>query len=113
VDVLDYFPANNTAYIVMEYLEGENLKDYTSRYGLFSSNDIIELMLPVMKSLKSIHSKGVIRRDISPDNIMFTRSGKLKLMDFGSARYYTNEDRELSVVLKQGFAPEEQYRKNG
>ncbi len=113
VDVLDYFPANNTAYIVMEYLEGENLKDYTSRYGLFSSNDIIELMLPVMKSLKSIHSKGVIHRDISPDNIMFTRSGKLKLMDFGSARYYTNEDRELSVVLKQGFAPEEQYRKNG
>ena len=112
VDVLDYFPANNTAYIVMEYLEGENLRDYTNRHGLFLSGDIIGLMLPVMKSLKAMHLKGVIHRDISPDNIMFTRSGKLKLMDFGSARYYTNEDRELSVVLKQGFAPEEQYRKN-
>ena len=113
VDVLDYFPANNTAYIVMEYLKGENLRDYIDRHGLFKSDDIIELMLPVMKSLKAMHLKGVIHRDISPDNIMFTRSGKLKLMDFGSARFYTNEDRALSIVLKQGFAPEEQYRKNG
>lgn len=113
VDVLDYFQANKTAYIVMEYLEGENLKQYIKRNGPFRTDDLIRLMLPVMKSLKAIHAKGVIHRDISPDNIMFTTSGKLKLMDFGSARYYTNEERQMSVVLKQGYGPEEQYRRNG
>ncbi len=113
VDVLDYFQANNTAYIVMEYLDGENLRDYVNSHGLFKSDELINLMLPVMKSLKAMHKKGVIHRDISPDNIMYTKSGKLKVMDFGSARYYTNEERQLSVVLKQGYAPEEQYRKNG
>ena len=113
VDVLDYFAANNTAYIVMEYLEGETLKDYVVSHGLFDSDELINLMYPVMKSLKVMHKKGVIHRDISPDNIMYTKGGKLKVMDFGSARYYTNEERQLSVVLKQGYAPEEQYRKNG
>ena len=113
VDALDYFQANNTAYIVMEYLDGENLRDYVNSHGLFKSDELINLMLPVMKSLKAMHKKGVIHRDISPDNIMYTKSGKLKVMDFGSARYYTNEERQLSVVLKQGYAPEEQYRKNG
>ncbi len=113
VDVLDYFQANNTAYIVMEYLDGENLREYVNNHGLFKSDELINLMYPVMKSLKAMHKAGVIHRDISPDNIMYTKNGKLKLMDFGSARYYTNEERQLSVVLKQGYAPEEQYRKNG
>lgn len=113
VDVLDYFRANNTAYIVMEYLDGENLRDYISHHGRFRSGDLIALMMPVMKSLRAIHAEGIIHRDISPDNIMFTKNGKLKLMDFGSARYYTNEDRRMSVVLKKGYAPEEQYRSNG
>ena len=113
VDVLDYFQANNTAYIVMEYLEGETLKDHVNRHGVFRTDALISLMLPVMRSLKLMHVRGVIHRDISPDNIMYTKSGRLKLMDFGSARYYTNEDRSMSVMLKLGFAPEEQYRKNG
>ena len=113
VDVIDYFQENNTAYIVMEYLEGETLKDYTDRHGLFDIDELITLLVPMMKSLNVIHSQGVVHRDISPDNIMYTKNGKFKLMDFGSARYYTNEDRQMSIILKQGFAPEEQYRANG
>ena len=113
VDVLDHFRENNTAYIVMEYLEGETLMSRVQNQGPFSTDDIISLMLPVMHSLKVIHAAGVIHRDISPDNIMLTKSGKLKLMDFGSARFYTNSDRKMSVVLKQGFAPAEQYSRNG
>ena len=113
VDVLDHFRDNNTAYIVMAFLDGQTLKDYVSKNGPFEADRLIKLMLPVMKSLKVMHVQGVIHRDISPDNIMYTKSGKLKLMDFGSARYYTNEERQMSVVLKQGFAPEEQYRRNG
>ena len=113
VDIVDYFQANNTAYIVMEYLEGETLKQYIERRGLFPVNKIISLMIPLMRSLAVVHSQGVIHRDISPDNIMYHRLSKLKLMDFGSARYFTNEERQMSIVLKQGFAPEEQYRSNG
>ncbi len=113
VDVIDYFQENNTAYIVMEYLDGLTLKDYTNKYGLFDCEKLIEIMLPMIKSLGVIHSHGVVHRDISPDNIMYNKNGKLKLMDFGSARYFTNEDRQMSIILKQGFAPEEQYRANG
>ena len=113
VDVLDYFQENGTAYIVMEFLDGQNLKDYINTHGCFKLEELVTRLLPVMRSLSYMHKKGIIHRDISPDNIMFTKRGKLKLMDFGSARYYTNEERKMSVILKQGFAPEEQYRQNG
>ena len=113
VYVLDYFQANGTAYIVMEYLNGETLKDYVNHHGCFSLEQLVSLLVPVMHSLSVIHARGIIHRDISPDNIMYTKRGKLKLMDFGSARYYTNSERQMSVILKQGFAPEEQYRSNG
>ena len=67
VDVLDYFEENGTAYIVMEYLEGKNLKDYVAENGVFQPEELISLMQPVMRSLKVMHAQGVIHRDISPD----------------------------------------------
>ena len=109
VDVLDTFQANNTAYIVMEYLEGDTLKTLLKTKGVFDATKLIKLMEPVMKSLSVMHRTGFIHRDISPDNIMLTNNGRLKLMDFGSARYFLNQDSELSVMLKQGYAPVEQY----
>ncbi|MBQ1381573.1 MAG: serine/threonine protein kinase [Ruminococcus sp.] len=109
VDVLDTFQANNTAYIVMEYLEGNTLKALLKTEDVFDAARLIKLMEPVMKSLSVMHRTGFIHRDISPDNIMLTNNGKLKLMDFGSARYFLNQDSELSVMLKQGYAPVEQY----
>ncbi len=112
VDIIDYFQENNTAYIVMEYLEGETLKQYVYNHGVFPIETLISLMIPLMNSLAAVHAAGVIHRDISPDNIMYCKH-KLKLMDFGSARYFTNKERQMSVILKQGFAPEEQYRTNG
>lgn len=113
VGIREYFEANGTAYIIMEYLEGENLASYIKKNGTFNAEKIFRLMLPITHSLKRIHDTGMIHRDISPDNIMYMRNGSLKLMDFGSARYFTNEQKEMSVLLKQGYAPEEQYRKNG
>ena len=113
VDVRDYFEANGTAYIIMEYLDGIDLNQYLNTYGAMAVDKVFDLMLPVMRSLEKINAAGIIHRDISPDNIMYLRDGSLKLMDFGSARHFTNEEKEMSVMLKQGYAPEEQYRKNG
>ncbi len=113
VDVRDYFEENGTAYIIMEYLDGVTLADYVKQNGTMNATQLFTLMKPVMKSLQKMHDRGIIHRDISPDNIMYLKDGTLKLMDFGSARHFSNEENQLSVVLKVGYAPEEQYRKNG
>lgn len=70
VKILDFFEANNTAYIVMEYLEGITLKQYLGKYGVIQFRNLIEMMLPLLEALIEIHSQGLIHRDISPDNIM-------------------------------------------
>lgn len=114
VNVTDFFEANNTAYIVMEYLDGITLKDYISANGNIAPEDMLELIGPILEALDEIHKQGVIHRDISLDNIMLLKNGKVKLMDFGAARDYTEfGEKSLSVVLKPGFAPEEQYRTRG
>lgn len=73
-----------------------------------------QIILPVLKGLSKIHERGIIHRDIAPDNIMLTENGKVKILDFGAARYATSvQSRSLSVVLKPGYASEEQYRTHG
>ncbi len=113
VDVRDFFEENNTAYIVMEYLDGKTLKDYLKDNGALPYDRVIELLLPLMRSLKKVHEQGVIHRDISPDNIMLS-GDRAKLLDFGAARTISAEaNKSLSVLLKPGYAPEEQYRSRG
>lgn len=114
VKILDFFEANNTAYIVMEYLEGITLKQYLGKYGVLQFRNLIEMMPPLLEALIEIHSQGLIHRDISPDNIMVQHNGKLKLMDFGAARDYTESgNKSLTVILKPGYAPPEQYQTHG
>ena len=114
VKILDFFEANNTAYIVMEYLEGITLKQYLGKYGVIQFRNLIEMMLPLLEALIEIHSQGLIHRDISPDNIMVQHNSKLKLMDFGAARDYTEcGNKSLTVILKPGYAPPEQYQTHG
>ena len=105
VKALDFFEINNTAYIVMEYLEGITLKQYLRENQRIAPEDLIELLVPLIESLDEIHSKGMIHRDISPDNIMVLPDGRIKLMDFG--------EKSLSIVLKPGYAPPEQYQTHG
>lgn len=112
VGVRDFFRENGTAYIVMEYLDGITLKNYLKTHGTIPADKLFEMLDPVMASLNLIHAQGLIHRDISPDNIMVLKNGKLKLLDFGAARE-VNSDKSLSVVLKHGYAPEEQYRSKG
>ncbi len=115
VDVLDFFSENNTAYIVMEYIDGMSLSQYLAKNGPVSSFDELYKMLrPVMVSLSHVHDAGLIHRDISPSNLMIDKSGSVKLLDFGTARAMSEDgERSLSVVLKHGFAPMEQYQSHG
>ena len=111
VAVRDFFEENHTVYIVMEYLDGITLKSYLKQVGRISPFNTVCLLMPVFRSLRKIHSKGLIHRDISPDNIMLVDE-QVKLLDFGAAREFADE-RSLSVMLKHGYAPMEQYRRHG
>ncbi len=114
VHVHDYCEANNTAYIIMEFEPGPNLKEYIASNGVLDSDKAISLFLPVLEPLGRIHKENLIHRDITPDNMMFSSTGNLVLIDFGSAREVSlNGTRSLSVVLKPGFAPIEQYNSRG
>mgnify|MGYP000316186324 CR=1 FL=1 len=113
VDIRDFFHENNTAYLVMEYLKGPTLEEHIKQYGRMKPEYVFQIMKPVMRSLEKIHQAGMVHRDISPDNIMLS-DGCIKLIDFGAARLANNDNnKSLTVVLKRGFAPEEQYRSNG
>ena len=114
VNVRDFFSANGTAYIVMEFLDGISLKKYMQRKGgRITMDEILGIMRPVMDSLIEVHNLGLIHRDISPDNIIITKYNEVKLIDFGAAKQSNLDGKSLSIVLKQGFAPEEQYRTHG
>lgn len=115
VGVKDFFQENNTAYIIMEYLEGETLKEHLKKMGgKLPVQEVLSLMRPVISSLASMHEQGLIHRDISPDNIMMLPGGNVKLLDLGAARDYAGDgEKSLSVMLKPGYAPEEQYRTKG
>ena len=108
VQVLDFFPANNTAYLVMEYLEGTNLRSILSEQGRIPAKHLFRMMEPVLKAMNTMHNAGVIHRDISPDNMLLLADGKLKLLDFGCARDIDTEH-SMTVMLKHGYAPMEQY----
>jgi len=115
VSARDFFEANGTAYLVMEYVEGVTLKEYLERKGgKISSEEATAIMLPVIDALREVHQVGLLHRDISPDNIYLSTSGQIKVLDFGAARYFAGEQsKSLSIILKAGYAPEEQYRSKG
>jgi len=115
VAVKDFFHENGTAYISMEYIDGQTLKSYLGMMGgKLPVTQVFDMMKPVMSSLAEIHGGGLIHRDISPDNIMINKEGYMKLLDFGAAREFADSgNKSLSIMLKPGFAPEEQYRSKG
>ncbi len=115
VSVRDFFKANGTAYFVMSYVEGITLKDYLENSGgKMSFTQAKKVIFPVLDALREVHSAGILHRDISPDNIYINTKGQVVLLDFGAARQAVGEKgKSLSIILKPGYAPEEQYRSKG
>ena len=115
VSVRDFFKANGTAYFVMSYVEGITLQKYLSeRGGKLPANQTFGIIMPVLDALQAVHGADVLHRDISPDNIYINQRGQIILIDFGAARQAIGEKgRSLSIILKPGYAPEEQYRSKG
>ena len=118
VQVRNFFLANNTAYIVMEYVEGITLKQYVKdQGGRLTVAETMEILGPMIRTLDKVHRTGIIHRDISPDNIMMIPGGA-KLLDFGAVRSVSGSvgqelTRSTEAILKQGYAPIEQYQKRG
>ena len=114
VSVQDYFKENNTAYFVMEYVDGMSLKSYlASQGGKIPYDQALTILQPIMEALTRVHALGLTHRDISPDNVSITSNGESKLLDFGAARFSSGDEQSISVILKHGFAPEEQYSSHG
>ena len=120
VDILDFISENNTSYIVMEYVRGVDLAKYIQmKGGKLSPEETFRILKPVMEALAKVHKGGIVHRDISPDNIILDPMGGAKLLDFGAVRAVEDPDvdkglsKSTEAILKQGFAPLEQYNSRG
>lgn len=116
VRITDYFRENGTAYFAMQYIDGPTIVQAMSeRNGRFDLYEAVGMIVKVGEQLDSIHKRlHILHRDISPENIMLDNGTEPKLIDFGNAKNYmrTAED-GYSIILKPGFAPVEQFTKNG
>ncbi len=113
VSVHDFFYENETVYFVMGYLQGQTLKSYLKQKKI-TEGQAVSIFRQISNALLASHSMSILHRDVSPDNIMLCDDGTIRLLDFGAARQVMAEQSQsLSVILKQGFAPLEQYQKKG
>ena len=114
VGVKDFFEENGTSYFVMEFLDGQSLKQVLNARGKRPAEEAITLLQPVMRALGRVHEAGLLHRDVSPDNIMLRGDGTPVLIDFGAARTMSaRKTHSLSVVVKPGYAAPEQYLRRG
>lgn len=108
--VKQFFHENNTAYLVMEYVDGISVREYVQRYGVLEPKQALRMIRQVVMDLQTIHSGQVLHRDVSADNLIITRNGRLKLIDFGSTRQGFSQDYYTTTILcKQGYSAIEQY----
>ncbi|WP_246156346.1 serine/threonine-protein kinase [Thiohalocapsa marina] len=119
VRVRQFFEANATAYLVMDYYDGLSLAEYLEQQGgRLPEQTAIELLMPILDGLRAVHAKGFLHRDLKPANLYLARAdaGGVRpiLLDFGAARQAMGErSRSLSIVVSEGYAPFEQYHRRG
>lgn len=108
VHVYDFFEENNTAYIIMEYVDDPLLQDYIEQNGRISVETALKITGSIVEAVKKLHAKGIIHRDVSPDNIFIASDLSIKLFDFGSASLEDSQVIEEKVI-KPGYTAPEQY----
>ena len=114
VRVRDLFQENETAYIVMDFVEGETLKARLEKTGPLPWEQAKGIFLPAIQAMEQVHKAGLVHRDISPDNLMLTPDGKVKILDLGAAKDLSvNNGASSMQVAKGGFSPFEQYTQRG
>ena len=115
VQVSRFFEAHGTAYIVMEYAEGETLAERLARQGTLSEAELLDMVLPLLDGLEAVHEANFLHRDIKPGNIIIRDAdGSPVLLDFGSARQAIGaKSRSVTTVVTPGYAPIEQYSVRG
>ena len=115
VSYQNFFEENGTSYLVMDYVDGTSLmRCIREENRVFRQEEALELMRPILAAVSEMHRRGILHRDISPENLILGPDGRLTLIDFGAAREYSSFCEEnLTVILKQGYAPEEQYHADG
>lgn len=117
VQIYDYFEENETGYIVMEYVPGITVWQQVEKQGVFRPGEMLALLEPLMRDLQKLHEKGLLHRDISPDNMILRPDGVVKLIDFGAARKAEvdaqGSQKSMTVVVRQQYAPREQFSRNG
>ena len=115
VRVLNYFEVNRTAYIVMDYEQGESLDSILKRKGRLGEAELRRLLLPIVDGLGQMHAAGYLHRDIKPSNVFVRRSNESPvLLDFGSARQaLSTKSKSLTTVASAGYSPPEQYESDG
>lgn len=112
--VYDCVAENDTGYVISEYLEGQTLKEVLDSGRVFAPQEAKDFIAQILEGLRLVHPLNVIHCDIAPETIMITNTGEIKLLDFGATRYVTTANsKSLAIILKQGYAPEEQYRSRG
>ncbi len=117
VRVLNYFSENQTAYMVMEYLEGDNpARRLCERGGRLGIDEALDILLPILDALEVVHAQQVFHLDVSAHNILLTHHEVPVLIDFGAARSVSviaEYTRSMTLVLKPGYSPLEQYSDQG
>lgn len=110
VKVTDIFEANNTAYFAMEYAKGDTLKEYVQQKGALNIHEALPIMTKLLRAVEEVHNKGMLHRDIKPDNIILKPNRDIVLIDFGSARAFgEGQTITQTALLTPGYAPLEQY----
>lgn len=114
IKVYDIFGQNGTVYYAMEYVHGITVSEYTQKYGKISDGQALYTARIIASALEHIHRRNIIHRDIAPNNIVLGIDGKIKLIDFGNARpFFSDIENSMTVALKPGYAPLEQYQHHG
>ena len=109
-----HFEGNGTAYLVLDYIEGETLSDLLKREGRLESTHLQRLVTELLSGLDEVHSAGYVHRDVKPSNIMLRKNGSSVLLDFGAARQVLGQrSKSITSVLTPGYAPIEQYDQKG